>query len=170
MAVAEDTGSFACEKTAEQVLGLAAHLVAVGLKMAAVRQNMDKQWSVTSMRLGGALMTQFRLERKNSIALKSVSLKDLAQHGAMKEDLEGFVEHMRRLRGVKVSALVREDSPLRTKISLRSTGPIDVRAMAALFEGGGHRNAAGATLRHGLEKSTELTLSAIETWLDENNC
>ncbi len=168
-ALSSDTGSFSFDNTTEDALLLTSYLVNQGLKIATIRQHMDNQWSLGRMRLWGTLTESLRLERQGSIAIVSVPKKLLQKHKATKEDLEGLVEHLRRLQGVQVSALLREDAPDQCKVSLRSTGPIDVRAICAHFGGGGHRNAAGATLQHDLEKSRDLLILQIKTWLDENN-
>lgn len=167
--LSSDTGGFSHDNTSACVFALAAHLVERGVDVPRVRQLMDNQWEARRMHLWGTLMQEFRLERAGSIALSAVPLKTLARHGALKEDLEGFVEQLRRLRGVAVSALVREDHPACCKVSLRSTGDVDVRSMAAAFGGGGHRNAAGATLRMPLEEAVKAVVHAAKTWLDEHD-
>ena len=95
-----------------------------------------------------------------------VYLEDLRKCGALKEDIEGFVEQLRRLRGVHVAAVLREDSPTSCKFSLRSYGSIDVRAAAVRLGGGGHRNAAGGTLRADLAAASTQLLAAIAEELD----
>ena len=80
---------------------------------------------------------------------------------ALKEDLEGLVEQFRRLRGVEASGILREDAPGVYKLSLRSTGTTDVRSVAVQFGGGGHRNAAGGTLRMEGEEAFDAVRTAL---------
>ena len=164
-----DTGGFAHDNTSEDVFLLAAHLVKEGVPVAQVRQRMDNQWDIRRMRLWGQLLQSFETTRQGSVAWCAVPLATLQSHGALKEDLEGFVEHMRRLRGTAVSVLLREDTPTRCKLSLRSTGPVDVRSMAAVFGGGGHHNAAGATLDMPLQQAAQRVLDVVKSWLDEHD-
>lgn len=117
------------------------------------------------MRLWGRLMERARLERNGEVAFCPVLLEDLRQCRALKEDLEGFVEQLRRLGGVRVAALLREDAPQLCKFSLRSYGDTDVRATAAALGGGGHLNAAGGTLRLRSEQAAEVLLAAINAQL-----
>ena len=146
VALVSDTGSFTHANTDAAVFALAARLMAEGLDAAAVRDRLDNQWSMAKARLWGVLLGKLRLECDDRICVCEVRQADLAACGAVKDDLEGFVEQMRKLKGVKVAFLAREDHPRRTKISLRSSAEQDVRTVAALFGGGGHKNAAGASL------------------------
>ena len=60
------------------------------------------------------------------------------------EDVEGLVDYPRSVEGVEVGLLFRRTANGGTKISFRSTGAVDVNALARLFGGGGHVKASGA--------------------------
>ncbi len=161
-----DTGGFCHGNTSADVLALASHLVANGCKLHWLREKMDNNWSLGRWRLWGQLMERAAVEHHGQIAFCPVSLKDIGRCQALKEDLEGFVEQLRRLHGVKVAALLREEAPRLCKFSLRSYGAINVRAMAADMGGGGHFNAAGGSLRMPLKKASEELLRHIALHLD----
>lgn len=163
-----DTGSFTHGNTSAEVLRLAARLLGSGLEAASLRDRMDNQWSLNKARLWGALLQKLRLEKNGQVCVCQISLADLGSAGAGKDDLEGFVEQMRRLRGVRVAMTLREDNPKRCKLSLRSSGADDVRDMAASFGGGGHVNAAGATLDMNLEQALEKCLISLDKVLMKN--
>lgn len=142
-----DTGGFLHGSTTAHVFRLAALLSDCGCDIHALREKLDNNWSPARMALWARLMQRVELSCDGRVALALARLEDLRQCGAVKEDLEGLVEQFRRLRGVEVSGILREDMPGIHKLSLRSTGDTDVRSVAARLGGGGHRNAAGATLR-----------------------
>ncbi len=166
MAVSADTGNLTYGNTTEDVFLLCAHLMHNNLNLIAIRENVDNTWHLERMHLWGEIMRNLQLERNNTVALALVSLDLLAKHNATKEDLEGLAEHLRRLDGVLVAGFIREDETLSCKSSLRSTGAIDVREMLTPLGGGGHRNAAGATLHFDLQSSREKVFSSIINWLD----
>jgi phosphoesterase RecJ-like protein len=70
----------------------------------------------------------------------------LRRTGARPDETEGFVNYASSLEGVLAAALLRELEPGQTRVSLRSSGHLDVARLAREWDGGGHRNAAGATL------------------------
>lgn len=161
-----DTGGFAHGNTSPQVLALAAHLAALGLKFSRLREQLDNQWSSRRMRLWGRLMQKIALHRGRSVACSTIPYALFMETGTTKEDLEGFVEMMRRLKGVKATVMLREDAPDICKFSLRSSGSVDVRAAAATLGGGGHTNAAGGTLRMPLAQAAAAILQAVTAELD----
>ncbi len=162
VSLVSDTGSFAHANTDAAVLSLAARLLNNGLDAASVRTRLDNQWTLAKATLWGKLFGNLRLECGGTVCVCEVSLREIAACGAVKEDLEGFVEQMRRIRGVRAALLVREEYPGRCKISLRSTDKDDVRQTAALFGGGGHKNAAGATLDAKLSEATRRVLDVLD--------
>ena len=161
LSLVSDTGSFTHGNTSAAVFRLAARLVEAGLNAPAIRERLDNQWSLAKSRLWGRLLQTLTLEHDGKTALCSVTLAEIKAGGAVREDLEGFAEQMRRIKGVRVAALVREDAADRCKLSLRSAGRDDVRAVAARFGGGGHLNAAGATIDMPMSGVVRQTLDAI---------
>lgn len=166
LGIITDTGGFCHGNTSADVLYLTAHMVEHGCDIALLRERLENTWSRGRLTLWGQLLQRARLERAGSVCFCPVFLEDLRKCSALKEDLEGFVEQLRRLRGVHVAAVLREDSPSSCKFSLRSYGSIDVRAAAARLGGGGHRNAAGGTLRSDMEAAGAQLLAAIAEELD----
>lgn len=162
LSLVSDTGSFTHGNTSAAVFELAARLVAGGLDAAAIREKLDNQWSLAKIRLWGKLMQELHIECDGEVALCSVTLDEIASFGAVREDLEGFAEQMRRIKGVRVAVLIRQDPGNRCKLSMRSSGKDDVRTVAAQFGGGGHLNAAGATIDNGnMQEVVRQTLEAV---------
>jgi phosphoesterase RecJ-like protein len=62
---------------------------------------------------------------------------------------------------VDVAVSLREEGTDRIKFSLRSWGSTDVRAVAARFGGGGHRNAAGGAIKGSLAAAREQLVEAV---------
>jgi len=165
LALIGDTGSFSHGNTSAEVLELAAELLRNGLDAAALRNKMDNQWSLAKMHLWGAYMSKISLESEGRIAVSKITLAELAEFGTTKEDLEGFVELMRHLKGVRVACMIRGNTPKRCKISLRSAGKDDVQAVAALFGGGGHKNASGALVDMSMDVAEAKFIEAITAML-----
>lgn len=129
----------------------------------AMREKLDNQWSMPKTKLWGKLMQTLSLECDGTVAVCPVTMEEIGSFGAVREDLEGFAEQMRRIKGVRVAVLIRQDPGNRCKLSLRSSGSDDVRSVAALFGGGGHLNAAGATIDDAdMDAVTRQTIKAIQ--------
>lgn len=161
VAISSDSGSFAFDNVTPELFNLAAWLMRCGCNVPAVRRHMDKQWTPMRMRLWGELLQHFQLHDGERVALCRIPRSLLDKHGACNDDLEGLAEHLRLLKSVDVAATLREDAPGRNKLSLRSSGSVNVQAMAAHFGGGGHRNAAGATITGTLEEASQRLLDIV---------
>lgn len=157
-----DTGGFRHANTSVEVLELVTLLVKNGVNLSAIRANIENCWSIDRFRLWAELFGRMQMFCDDQLAVCAVRLKDLQKHHMLKEDLEGFVEYMRRLRGVKVTLMLREDAPDCWKISMRSSGNVDVEQVAAQFGGGGHRNAAGGNIEKPEQEAVADLVSAIQ--------
>ena len=69
------------------------------------------------------------------------------QTHASEEDADGFVNYPLAVGEVEATALFKETAPGVYRTSLRSKGDVNVAKIAEQFGGGGHRNAAGCTLK-----------------------
>ena len=167
LGIITDTGGFRHGNTDANVHLLTARLLQNGCNLTRLRDLLENNWTIGHMRLWARLMSRARLARDGSIAFCRVMLQDLRECQSLPEDTEGFAEHLRRLRGVKVAALLREDEPHLYKFSLRSNANTDVRSVAARLGGGGHTNAAGGILQLLPDYAENVLLTAISCQLDK---
>lgn len=164
-----DTGGFLHGNTSAEVLRLTAVLVENGCDLHGLREKIENSWSMGRLRLWVRALDGIRCDRNGSIALCAVTLEDLRRCGARREDCQGIVDQMRRLKGVRMAAFLREDAPGVFKLSMRSSGATNVREVAACFGGGGHRNAAGGLLVMGREEAENAVLAAAAARLDRED-
>ena len=66
---------------------------------------------------------------------------------ATSSDMDGIASELVHTDGVCCAIFMYETEPMTYKVSLRSTGEVDVSKLAALYGGGGHARAAGCTCR-----------------------
>ena len=64
------------------------------------------------------------------------------------EDVDGFTEFLRMIQGVEISFMILEKPDGTHRISFRSSGKYTVNDVAKLFNGGGHKFAAGASMKN----------------------
>jgi phosphoesterase RecJ-like protein len=157
-----DTGNFTFSNTTADSLTMAARIVAAGLDVADFTGRVDNTWSLARMRLWGKLMNSVTLHAGGAVSCCLVRRARLDEAGLSAEDLEGFSSRLRCLKGVRVGLFVREEAERKCRVSLRSMGDFDVRAVAALFGGGGHPSAAGATLLLDPDDAARVLLEKLE--------
>jgi len=89
------------------------------------------------------------------MAVSAISFEDLKKINAKLEDLSGVVSIINTVPGIKVALLLTQIDESHVKGSLRSTqsAGVDVAKMAEQFGGGGHKLAAGFTVKGKLAKT-----------------
>jgi len=102
-----------------------------------------------------------QLSDDGRVAWMEVDRATMHHYGVDSGDTEGLVDFPRNILGVEAVALVSETASGECKISLRSTGRVNVEQVAAKFGGGGHRAAAGATLPGPLATGRERVVTAL---------
>jgi phosphoesterase RecJ-like protein len=99
-----------------------------------------------AVRLLAEVLSTLEFYADGRVATVVLSEEMLRRTGARADESEGFVNYATSIVGVHLAALFRESDAGTTRVSLRSTGLVDVARIAVAFGGGGHRNAAGCTL------------------------
>ncbi len=159
-AIAIDTGTFRYNNTTAETLRIAAELTDSGARPAAVSEALYESWSGGRFRLlVGVLKT---LEVVGQIAITTASREMFRDTGTTGADTENFPNFPKKMKQVKVSAFFREIED-GWKVSLRSRGDINVAEVASRFQGGGHRNAAGYTVKGDLKKAKEELIGALRS-------
>ena len=113
--------------------------------------------SITGLGLGKAV---FMPELKFIYTV--ITREELNEVGAGVSDTESLVDWLRGVEGAMTAAVIKETFNDNIKVSLRSKGEIDVSAIAALFNGGGHKNAAGFVSHKSLSQTVDSLISTVE--------
>lgn len=145
--IVADTGSFRYASTTPATHRAAADLIGRGADPWAAATGLFESFSLGRQRLLGRLVDTLEVSADGRYADLHCTPDMLAATGTVKADLDGMINLGRSIAGVEISALFRVEPEGHIKVSFRSKGRVDVAALCARFGGGGHRNAAGATLR-----------------------
>jgi len=146
-AVSTDTGSFQYPSTLPSTYHVGGELVARGANLARICDEVYQSFPLSRARLLRHVYSRFRLTHDDRIAWLWLRKRDFARTGAHRVDAEGVIDHIRAIAPVVVACVFEELSPTLTRVSLRSKcAAVDVNRIAAQFNGGGHRAAAGARI------------------------
>lgn len=161
LAVATDTGFFTYGSTTPESLELAAQMLRDGLDLPRINMLITKQWSEPRMRLWTEVMSSVELFANKKIAMAAITDDMFKRTGTTSEDTENIINFIRRLKTVRVAAILRAEGPDSYKFSLRSYGDDNVQEIAATFGGGGHRNASGGSIKASLDEAKMQLVGAI---------
>ena len=161
LAVATDTGFFSYGSTTPESLELAARMLRDGLDIARMNMVITKQWSEERMRLWTEVMDSVELYLDKQVAVAAITREMFERTGTTSEDTENIINFIRRLKSVRVAAILREEGPDTYKFSLRSYGDDNVQAVAAKFGGGGHKNASGGSIEAPLNDAKMMLVEVV---------
>lgn len=155
-----DTGGFMHSNTSPEVLRLSARLMEIGADKEEITQEIFANKRLQAQHLLGASLRLAKVEENGTFCWSYVDDAMLAECGADGEDTEEIVQHLRSVDGVEVAALFKAyDGEVR--VSLRSTGHINVQAASARLGGGGHFRAAGLTFNGPLAQAIDAVRAAL---------
>ncbi len=161
LALATDTGWFQFGNTDGRALRDSADLIDAGADAFELHRRIYRNYSPERFRLMAVMLSRLQLHFNGRFATQYLLNKDFKDIGAQRPDTENFIDECRRIKSVEAAALFVELPDGRFKVSLRSTGPVDVRQIAQKFGGGGHEKAAGTYLPGPLENAIDTIKNEI---------
>ncbi|MDR3542409.1 MAG: bifunctional oligoribonuclease/PAP phosphatase NrnA [Desulfosporosinus sp.] len=161
-ALVTDTGCFRYSSTTAQTHRLAAELLDLGLDISGIHHNIFDQKPLAQIKLLQCALSGLEILADGQLAVMILNLEDFRKCGAEQEMSEGLVNYAQSIVGVEVVVLLKEVGPQEIKGGLRSNLWLNVNEIAAQFGGGGHKRAAGCTIRLAMAKAKQSIITAIE--------
>jgi len=143
-----DTIGFRTDSVTPRTLEIASELIARALN----------ERSFVSVQYWGKGLN--RLERENGILWTSLTIEDRKAVGYPGSDDADLVNLLATIEGIQVVMIFIEQTGGKVKVSWRSRPGVDVAAIAFSFGGGGHEQAAGATIEGDMQDVQERVLTA----------
>jgi phosphoesterase RecJ-like protein len=170
--LATDTGWFRFANADARAFLAASRLLETGLDRSRLYRLSEECHRPQRLGLAARALGSVRFLRGASVAIMTIEPRDFIETGGSIEDLTNIVNLPMTVSTVRVSILLTQTEPGRTKISLRSKPPQDeseaarlegvwdVDRLAQSFGGGGHVHAAGARVNMNLEDALRAVISA----------
>jgi phosphoesterase RecJ-like protein len=164
-AILTDTGGFRYSNTTPRAHAIAAQLVACGVDPEHTYRRIYASLSPGRLQLLRDALDTLGVDAEFGLAWVSVSNEAMDRYGVSSDDLDGIVEHPRSVAGTRVALFFRDLGYGKVKVSFRSTGDVDVNALARQFGGGGHEKASGALITGSLDQVRDKVVTAARTFM-----
>ncbi len=138
-----DTGSFNYERTTGETYRIAAELVDTGVEFSKICKKLNDTYSETKMKLMAKIIENMEVYKEGKIRVSLIDRAEQEKLGATAEDIDGLVTYLRCIEGTIVAVYIRWVKDNEYKYSIRTEEPIDASELARVFNGGGHKRAAG---------------------------
>ena len=167
VAISTDTGCFRFSNTTAHTFQAAAACAAAGAPVYDLNQALFETVSIARLRMQGWMAEHSKMLQGGSVAVCAIPKTVEEELGVSEDDMDNISSFLRTFEGVKVAALLREADD-RIKLSIRAMPGHDAGAVCALFGGGGHKAAAGASIKMPLAEAEKAVTKAILDMAAEN--
>ena len=146
-AISADTGGFQFSNVTPETHLRAAELLASEIDCAEINCLLFNAKTLEQLRAESAGISNLHLFEDGRVAVITFPYALKAALGLGDEHLNTLVDVARSLMGVEVAVAIRQPSADGVfRVSMRSSCDVDVAAICAKFDGGGHKKAAGCTV------------------------
>ena len=163
-----DTGGFTYNSTDPTIYFIISQLLTKGIDKDKIYRKVFNNYSSSAIRFRGYLMSQkLRVFEDLHASFYSVTKKEMQEYHFVKGDLEGLVNEPLRIKGLKFSISLRQDTEKENLVlvSLRSVDDFPCNEVAAkFFNGGGHLNASGGKLFCSIREAEQIAIRAIQAY------
>lgn len=161
-----DTGAFTYNSSRPVIFECISHLLERGVDKDRIYRNV--MWTATPARMrlmGYMLYVKMEVKKELHTSLMTLTNAERRMLGVKNGDTEGIVNLPLQIGGMRLSALLSEDTEHRNvvRISLRSVDDFPCNEMSArFFNGGGHMNAAGGRLECSMDEAVKRFHEAVK--------
>jgi len=161
LGISTDTGSFRHANITARTFEICRRIAETGVSISSLAGQIFDSFSIGRVKLLGAMLHAMELHDHNRLAILYYDEELLTRHGATQDDTDGLVNMPLGAKDVQAVVLIKKQPTGDFRVSLRSKGDVDVRAIAQKYNGGGHRNAAGCNMTGSLDDVKRALIDAL---------
>ncbi len=161
-----DTGNFLYDNVRVKTFEVAAKLLSLGIDKAKIVFNLYQNTRAEKIKIHALAMDKITYHFDGKLAITYVDNEMFEKTGASMLDTDGISESLRDIQGVEIACFmketVEEDGSYSTKVSMRALPNHDLSKIAFEFGGGGHKGAAGFTLKKNKDEVKKILLENFD--------
>ena len=161
-----DTGHLVYNSTTPEAYRVMGELVEAGAPIAEAYRRLYRERPPRQVALLAKALESLTFHEEGRITSIRLTQKDFADCGALPEDAEIIVNYGLDVLGVRMCVFAREQADGSIKLSLRAVAPHKVSTVAQTFGGGGHAQAAGATVQLTLDEAIDRVVARMKEELE----
>ena len=163
--VSTDTGCFRFSNTTAHTFSVAALCTRAGARIYELNQELFETHTLERLKMQAWIVEHLELLRGGEMAICAIPRAVEEEIGVNEDDMDNISNFPRTVAGVRMAATLRETEDGETKLSVRAVPGCDATAVTVRFGGGGHKGAAGASMKLPLDEAVK----AVEAVMSEVN-
>ncbi len=156
-----DTGCFRFANTTSHTFITAAACAAAGARVYQLNQELFETNTLGRLKIQGWIVENMKIFNGGRLALVAIPGQVEKSIGVTEDDMDNISSFPRTISGVCMAATLRETKEGDVKLSVRAIPGYDATVLTGQFGGGGHKGAAGATLKMPLEEAAAAVEKAM---------
>jgi phosphoesterase RecJ-like protein len=162
LAILTDTGSFHYSSISPHTFDICKQTLEAGVNPVEIARSVYDSNHMGRLKLFGAVLSAMQIDPSGRIAIVYLDHEMARAAGGTYEDTEGLINLPLTVKEILAVVFFKQIEGDEYRVSLRSKGNIDVGALAKEFAGGGHKNAAGCTVRGPIDALQKEFIEKIE--------
>lgn len=146
-AISTDTGCFKFSNTTANTHRITANLIDTGFDFSDINKRLFRTKSQAQFTIETASQNNMKFYFDGKLAIMSITMEMMQTAEATEDDVDGISTLPREVDGVEMGITMREVEPNVYKVSVRNNGLVDCSKFCSIFDGGGHKAAAGCTIK-----------------------
>ena len=159
--ISTDTGCFRFANTTGHTFSVAAACACAGARIYELNQTLFETNTLGRLKIQGWIVDNLKMLRSGELAIVAIPRAVEQAIGVTEDDMDNISSFPRTVAGVRVAATLRETREGDVKLSVRAVPGCDATVIAGKFGGGGHKGAAGATLKLPLHEAAKAVEAAM---------
>lgn len=159
--VSTDTGCFRYANTTAHTFAVAAQCAQAGARIYELNQELFETNTLGRLKMQAWIVDHMRLLRDGTMAVCAIPRAVETEIGVTEDDMDNISSFPRTVAGVRMAATLRETADGSTKLSVRAIPGCDATKVTVKFGGGGHKGAAGASLKMPLTEAAKAVEAAM---------
>lgn len=156
-----DTGCFRFANTTTHTFLTAAECAAGGARVYQLNQELFETNTLGRLKIQSWIVEHMHIFGGGTLAVVAIPGAVEDAIGVTEDDMDNISSFPRSISGVRMAATLRETGDGDVKLSVRAVPGMDATRITAKFGGGGHKGAAGATLKVSLEEAAAAVEAAM---------
>ena len=159
--VSTDTGCFRFSNTTAHTFAVAAKCAQGGARVYDLNQELFETNTLGRLRMQAWIVDHMRLLSCGDLAVVAIPRAVEEQLGVTEDDMDNISSFPRTVAGVCMAATLRETKEGDVKLSVRAVPGYDATQVTVKFGGGGHKGAAGASMKMPIEEAAKAVEAAM---------
>lgn len=167
-----DTGSFQNANTTPRSFAASALLIKYGARQQEIIQHVFKTKNLSTLKLWGRILSKIKVDEKHRIVWSTISKKDLTDAHAVSDETGGIIDELlSNAPNSEIVILLKQKEEGAISGSIRTPNPaIDASAVAEMFGGGGHVQAAGFKIEsEDMDEVEKMVLTKVRAFQEKRH-